>query len=71
MSRTGRGTTAVMPSTPPKIETELGWKPGERFETGLRKTVQWYFEHMVWVENVTSGAYRNWVDTNYSNRGMA
>ena len=51
-----------------KIETELGWKPGERFETGLRKTVQWYFEHMAWVENVTSGAYRNWVDTNYGNR---
>ncbi len=51
-----------------KIETELGWKPGERFETGLRKTVQWYFEHMDWVENVTSGAYRNWVDVNYGNR---
>lgn len=51
-----------------KIETELGWKPSERFETGLRKTVQWYFEHMVWVENVTSGAYRNWVDINYGNR---
>jgi len=51
-----------------KIETELGWKPGERFETGLRKTVQWYVEHMAWVENVTSGAYRNWVDINYGNR---
>lgn len=51
-----------------KIETELGWKPGERFETGLRKIVQWYVEHMDWVENVTSGAYRNWVDINYGNR---
>ncbi len=51
-----------------KMATEFGWKPGERFETGLRKTVQWYLDHMDWVENVTSGAYRNWLDINYTNR---
>lgn len=51
-----------------KIESEFGWKPREAFETGLRKTVEWYFEHMDWVENVTSGAYRSWIDINYANR---
>ena len=51
-----------------KIESELGWQPAERFETGLRKTVEWYLGHMDWVENVTSGAYRNWIDVNYANR---
>jgi dTDP-glucose 4,6-dehydratase len=54
-----------------KIASELGWRPAERFETGLRKTVQWYLDHMDWVENVTSGAYRNWLDLNYANRGAA
>lgn len=54
-----------------KIASELGWQPAERFETGLRKTVQWYLDHMDWVENVTSGAYRNWLDLNYANRGAA
>ncbi len=51
-----------------KIRNELGWKPRERFETGLRKTVEWYLDHMKWVDNVTSGAYRNWIDLNYANR---
>jgi dTDP-glucose 4,6-dehydratase len=51
-----------------KIESELGWKPAEKFETGLRKTVEWYFQHMDWVENVTSGAYRSWMNINYANR---
>jgi dTDP-glucose 4,6-dehydratase len=54
-----------------KIATELGWRPAERFETGLRKTVEWYLDHMEWVENVTSGAYRNWLDLNYADRGAA
>jgi len=51
-----------------KIERELGWKPRERFETGLRKTVQWYLDNMSWVESVTSGAYRDWMDLNYADR---
>jgi dTDP-glucose 4,6-dehydratase len=54
-----------------KIARELGWKPAERFETGLRKTIEWYLGHMEWVDNVTSGAYRNWLDLNYANRGAA
>jgi dTDP-glucose 4,6-dehydratase len=54
-----------------KIERELGWRPRERFETGLRKTVEWYLANLAWVENVASGAYRNWIDLNYRNREMA
>lgn len=49
-----------------KINTELGWKPAERFETGLRKTVQWYFEHMDWVASVQTGEYRKWIETHYA-----
>jgi dTDP-glucose 4,6-dehydratase len=48
-----------------KLERELGWKPVETFETGIRKTVQWYLEHQDWVQNVTSGAYQNWVGKQY------
>ena len=48
-----------------KIERELGWKPAETFETGIRKTVQWYLDHPGWVANVTSGAYRDWVGRHY------
>jgi dTDP-glucose 4,6-dehydratase len=48
-----------------KIERELGWKPQETFETGIRKTVQWYLDHADWVENVTSGNYRNWLAQHY------
>ena len=51
-----------------KIHRELGWKPAETFETGIRKTVAWYLEHMDWVENVASGEYRKWLDTNYAGR---
>ena len=54
-----------------KIRDELGWEPQERFETGLRKTVQWYLEHKAWTDNVTSGAYRHWIDANYRERGTA
>ncbi len=48
-----------------KIERELGWRPEETFETGIRKTVDWYLENQGWVENVTSGAYREWVEAQY------
>lgn len=52
-----------------KLETELGWKQQETFETGLRKTVQWYLDNPEWVAGVTSGEYRNWVQANYNDRG--
>ena len=48
-----------------KIERELGWKPAETFDTGMRKTVRWYLDHQAWVRNVTSGAYREWVGKQY------
>jgi len=48
-----------------KIERELGWRPEETFESGLRKTVQWYLENDDWVSNVTSGAYREWTARHY------
>jgi dTDP-glucose 4,6-dehydratase len=51
-----------------KLEAELGWKAAETFETGLRQTVQWYLDNPDWVENVTSGAYKHWIDQNYSAR---
>ena len=54
-----------------KIERELGWKPAETFETGIRKTVQWYLENQSWVANVTSGEYRNWVETHYAAEAAA
>ena len=49
-----------------KIERELGWKPAETFESGIRKTVQWYLDHESWVRNVTSGEYRHWVQKHYA-----
>jgi len=48
-----------------KIERELGWKPAETFESGIRKTVQWYLDHPDWVANVQSGSYRQWVQAQY------
>ena len=51
-----------------KIERELGWKPAETFATGIRKTVQWYLDNQDWVTHVQSGAYRDWVQTNYAGR---
>jgi len=51
-----------------KIERDLGWKPQETFETGLRKTVRWYLDNKAWVENVASGDYQNWMTQNYANR---
>ena len=49
-----------------KLTRELGWKPQETFETGIRKTVAWYLDHESWVANVTSGAYRQWMERHYS-----
>ena len=48
-----------------KISRELGWKPAETFETGLRKTVRWYLDHQDWVTDVTSGGYRDWIAKHY------
>jgi dTDP-glucose 4,6-dehydratase len=48
-----------------KLERELGWKPQESFETGIRKTVAWYLDNQAWVSNVTSGAYRTWLLRQY------
>jgi dTDP-glucose 4,6-dehydratase len=49
-----------------KLERDLGWKPQETFETGLRKTVIWYLEHETWVNHVVSGEYQHWVEKQYS-----
>ncbi len=51
-----------------KIMRELGWKPAEKFESGLRKTVEWYLGHPKWVESVRTGAYREWIARNYAER---
>ncbi len=49
-----------------KIHNELGWKPAETFDTGIRKTVQWYLDHPEWVAQVQSGSYRDWVQKQYA-----
>jgi dTDP-glucose 4,6-dehydratase len=49
-----------------KLKRELGWKPAETFETGIRKTVQWYLDNQEWTEGVLSGSYRDWVQKQYS-----
>ena len=54
-----------------KISGELGWTPAETFETGLRKTVEWYLANAAWVNDVTSGAYQHWMEQNYGGRGDA
>jgi dTDP-glucose 4,6-dehydratase len=51
-----------------KIEREFGWRPAETFDSGIRKTVQWYLDHADWVANVQSGGYRDWLATNYAER---
>jgi dTDP-glucose 4,6-dehydratase len=48
------------------IERELGWRPAETFDTGIRKTVLWYLEHPQWIAGVTSGSYRHWMETHYA-----
>ncbi len=54
-----------------KISTELGWQPAETFASGLRKTVRWYLDHADWVEAVTSGSYREWIDRQYAGESKA
>lgn len=51
-----------------KIERELGWRPAQTFETGMEKTVRWYLDNQEWVNDVMSGDYRKWVETNYAVR---
>ena len=51
-----------------KIERELGWRPQETFESGIRKTVEWYLANTQWVENVKSGSYKSWIEENYGDR---
>ncbi|QBJ78429.1 dTDP-glucose 4,6-dehydratase [Aquitalea sp. USM4] len=51
-----------------KLERELGWKPAETFESGIRKTVEWYLDNQDWVCNVTSGNYRQWLEQHYGNK---
>jgi dTDP-glucose 4,6-dehydratase len=51
-----------------KIERELGWRPAETFESGIRKTVRWYLDHADWVADVQSGGYRDWLAKNYAAR---
>lgn len=50
-----------------KLEKELGWKPAETFDTGIRKTVEWYLTNTQWVANVQSGSYRDWINKQYQN----
>ena len=52
-----------------KIEQKLGWQPAETFATGLRRTLEWYLANQDWVRSVTTGAYRQWIDQNYADRG--
>jgi dTDP-glucose 4,6-dehydratase len=49
-----------------KVERELGWRPAETFDTGIRKTVQWYLDNSAWVDSVVSGSYRNWLQKQYN-----
>lgn len=51
-----------------KIERELGWKPAQTFETGMRETVRWYLANTEWIDSVRTGAYREWIEKNYGER---
>ena len=51
-----------------KIKEELGWKPKETFNTGLRKTVKWYLSNTEWVNAVKTGEYKRWIERNYAGR---
>jgi dTDP-glucose 4,6-dehydratase len=50
------------------LQSELGWKPAENFEGGIRKTVEWYLANLPWAEEITSGNYRKWIEQNYATR---
>jgi dTDP-glucose 4,6-dehydratase len=49
-----------------KIKRELGWTPKESFESGIRKTVEWYLQNESWIDDISSGVYLNWIETQYS-----
>lgn len=53
---------------PTKIQRDIGWSPAETFESGIDKTVRWYLESTDWIGTVRSGAYRDWINTNYAGR---
>jgi dTDP-glucose 4,6-dehydratase len=53
---------------PTKIQRDIGWKPSETFESGINKTVRWYLDNTAWIDTVRSGAYRDWLATNYAGR---
>ena len=53
-----------------KIRSELGWQPAQDFESGLRKTVEWYLNNSAWIEGVRTGAYRDWIEKNYAERAI-
>lgn len=65
--RPGHDLRYAMDST--RIRNELGWQPLESFESGLKKTVQWYIHNPEWVRRVCSGEYREWIKTNYDQQG--
>jgi dTDP-glucose 4,6-dehydratase len=54
-----------------KLARDFGWRPRETFESGLRKTIEWYLEHGAWIREVTSGAYRQWMATHYSTQSTS
>ena len=64
--RSGHDLRYAIDST--KLQTELGWSPEETFETGIKKTIEWYLDNKKWMENVTSGEYQKWIDTYYNRR---
>ena len=53
---------------PTKIQRDIGWQPAETFSSGIRKTVQWFLDNGEWIDTVRSGAYRDWIAQNYSER---
>lgn len=53
---------------PAKIQSELGWQPQETFNSGIKKTIQWYLDNQDWVEHILSGDYQSWINKNYTNR---
>ena len=68
MSPTAPVTITATRSTPAKLATELGSRCSVGFERGLAQTVQWYLDHEAWWRDVTSGAYKAWIDKNYGFR---
>lgn len=53
---------------PAKVQRDIGWSPAETFESGIDKTVRWYLDNTAWIDTVRSGAYRDWLNTNYAGR---